>query len=599
MLFVMLTFFLASLVGEIIATHGIVVEKLAIAESATTEASSMSAGTDVVNDLLADSGLETFSVQVPMKMMSSCSDGRNYMVDFSSQGIIQFNPSLVRDNLINQYGFIPPCFGLTLENNMLTMVLQPSFDSAVFRNMTLLNLANNQITLIESGTFQLGNIGNLILLYLGNNRLTELPLDFLDDTRISVLDLSYNQFQTLPLGVVNVTRSVTKLSVLSLAYNGLGILDLDLLRNFFFGNLILENNKITTIVYSTPTSVFTFSTLQFLDLSSNRISTVPPIFGCLSRLLLNNNVYISQLMDLRCTEILPAPVPSPTAPATSSTCQASTRLPTVLGLSGCSIAALASNSFPAVSSAYFSYRVQNLDLGQNVITYIEDGAFACIGELKFLFLSGNSLTGINSAMFENLLLQQFDVSFNELSVIDNTSLPVLTQLSTLSLQGNRITLIAPNTFQREPLQANLFLTNINLAKNLLVEILPSTFAGCSQVITLNLASNCLTQITEPYFSDMPLFETLDLSENNISVINGDTFKNESRILISDLDLSGNRLTMVSQSLMASLSGVETLNLADNLITFIETHAFNKLYSIVTLDLQLNEIALIRSDVCDS
>lgn len=547
----------------------------------------------------------------PLQPAIECSSNTTAMVDFSIQSLTEINPlTLV------QYipGSGPYC--LTLQDNLITRILDTAFTYGAFNRMISLNLNNNFISSIEPGAF--GSLNStvpkctsLCALYLWNNRLSSLPSDFLSGTSITVLDLTANDFYTLPTGVVSVTRASVQLTTLSVARNYLTLVDLDALDGLNFSQLILSENQISFVAYTDTTPIA--NRIILLDVSNNNLSVIPTVFGCILNLYVDYNVGITELGGLYCDYPIPevddvivshsTSIDVPSSPNTSTPGVPSTQCLATSGrflnfitfsVRGCSISRISSSTFQYAHPMF----VHELDFSNNSITMIEPGAFACVPTLRNLILSENSLTRVDSAMFGAAQVHYLDVSFNHITSIQKDALPTPTSLISCIFDGNRISTISPYAFQLGDAD-NEHLVSIHLAKNWITEIPSSAFAGCSAVTDLNLAANRLTILTRSLFDDMPRLSVLNVAENLIAEFDPDASFLMSGSLVSHLDLSGNRLSMVSQSWTASLQFVRTLNLADNFITFIETDAFNALCGVVTLDLQLNDIALIRPEVPNS
>eukprot|EP00041_Stephanoeca_diplocostata_P038321 m.1498211 g.1498211 ORF g.1498211 m.1498211 type:complete len:1885 (+) comp25202_c1_seq4:239-5893(+) len=524
-------------------------------------------------------------------------------VDFSAQSIAEINP-VVLSASVPESGL----YHLDLQNNSLTRILSIDFTYDVFNRMLALNLNNNFITRIDPGAF--GSVDSsvhicvsLVALYLWDNRLSSLPDNFLSGTSITTLDLTENLFEELPRGVVGATRTSTKLRALSLARNRLTYLDLDGLGGLEFSQLILSDNLITFVAFTERTPIVNLIIL--LDVSANKLTALPTVFGCILNLYAENNVGITALGEFFCASAdiqrnnestnstqparstLSPNTPTPPPPQCGSAVQ-SCRFVT-FSVRGCSISSISSGIFRYALPEF----VDELNFNDNSITIIETGAFACVPMMRKLILSENFLTRLDAAMFGNAQVQYLDVSFNRLTVLQKDQLPIPTSLFSFVADGNLITVISYHTFQRNETD-NLNLVSIHLAKNRIVDIEAGALAGCSAVTDLNLAANQITRITRSMFDDLPRLSILNVAENLINAIDPETHLHVSGSLISHLDLSGNRLTMLSVPLTMIFCGARTLNLADNLITSIQPGALNQLISVVTLDLQLNEIASIRS-----
>lgn len=491
-------------------------------------------------------------------------------------------------------------FCLDLQNNSLTQILTNAFASSTFKLMITLNLNFNFITFIEVGAF--GDPANsctaLTSVSLHANMLTSLPPNFLSGRGIGILDLSSNRFATAPQSVLNGTQ-LPKLNILSLGDNMLTYIDLTPLDGVMFCTVLLSNNEITQISY-TP-SKFMYS-ISHLEAASNQLQHIPPSFGCIMQLMLNDNPGISDLVDLYCPSATAGgptlnPIHTENASSECGTPTSSMGLITSsLSLSGCSISIISNTTF-RIPSALPSFQMSSLDLSNNLLEVIENGAFGCLTQINNLFLSGNRLTNLNSAMFGAVAIHYLDVSFNRITQVQRSSLPALSSIQGLTLEGNLISTVSTLTFG-DPQSS---LASINMAKNHLTSVPPLVFANCSMLSSLNIADNNLTLLTPSYFETLTALTTLNLARNNIAIILNGTFRYQSQQLFASVDLSGNALTAVTKNITSSLGTVQTIMLADNDITAIEAGSLDTLPGVLTLNLRANQLSIIRGQVryrCD-
>ncbi|XP_028302027.1 lumican [Gouania willdenowi] len=177
-------------------------------------------------------------------------------------------------------------------NNHLTSV-----PSALPVGLKQLRLAHNQISSISPGAFK--NLKNLTLLLLQGNRLQTLTEgDFTGLGSLNLLDLSGNLFSAVPR---HLPPSVQQLYLSNNSLTGLdedsfeGLLDLKYLRMSHCG---LQNPNVHR-------QVFNFSSLVELDLSYNKLTTVPRVPTTLQYFYLEANAIQEFNVTSFCREVGP------------------------------------------------------------------------------------------------------------------------------------------------------------------------------------------------------------------------------------------------------------------------------------------------------
>uniref|UniRef100_A0A8D0AEW4 Slit homolog 3 (Drosophila) n=1 Tax=Sander lucioperca TaxID=283035 RepID=A0A8D0AEW4_SANLU len=91
--------------------------------------------------------------------------------------------------------------------------------------------------------------------------------------------------------------------------------------------------------------------------------------------------------------------------------------------------------------------LKKINLSNNKLRDIRDGAFDGAGGVLELLLTGNKLTGLQGRMFKGLIgLKTLMMRSNQISCIDNSTFTGLSSVRLLSLYDNRISSIAPGAF---------------------------------------------------------------------------------------------------------------------------------------------------------
>nr|XP_046240116.1 lumican isoform X2 [Scatophagus argus] len=172
-----------------------------------------------------------------------------------------------------------------------------SVPSALPAGLEQLRLAHNQISSISPGAFQ--NLHNLTLLLLHGNRLQTIKEgDLKGLLSLNLLDLSGNLFSSVPR---HLPPSVQQLY---LSNNTLSGLDEDSFVGFF--NLkYLRLSQCGLQSHGVHPQVFNLSSLVELDLSYNKLSTIPTVPTTLQYLYLEANEIQGLNMTSFCREVGP------------------------------------------------------------------------------------------------------------------------------------------------------------------------------------------------------------------------------------------------------------------------------------------------------
>ena len=206
---------------------------------------------------------------------------------------------------------------------------------------------------------------------------------------------------------------------------------------------------------------------------------------------------------------------------------------------GCQYISLAGLGITSVAKDTFKgmLRLHNVDLADNEIVDLDDGAFDGAPNLKRLNLKGHSLSVIREGTFGGTLynLVLLDMSYGSRNAeypgpmlrFEPRALYGLTGLEVLNLYGNGITdeTLAPGIFQR-----------------------------CRRLSRIDLSYNKLTTITDKTFMGLGAsLWSLGLTRNNIRCISKGAFAGFTRLL--QVGLAHNKLTMLPRGLLSSVAVV--------------------------------------------
>ncbi|XP_071987096.1 slit homolog 1 protein isoform X1 [Engystomops pustulosus] len=334
---------------------------------------------------------------------------------------------------------------IDLSNNQISEIAPDAFHG--LRSLNSLVLYGNKITDLPKGVF--GGLHALQLLLLNANKINCIRADtFQDLQNLSLLSLYDNKIQSLAKGTFAALRAI---QTLHLAQNPF-ICDCNLkwLADFLRTNPIetsgarcasprrLANKRIGQIKSkkfrcSAKEQYFIPGT-EDLQLSSECNSDVvcPPKCRCESNVVDCSNLKLSKIPDR---------IPQSTAELRLNNNEISTLEATGLF-----------RKLP---------HLKKINLSNNKISEIEDGAFEGGASVSELHLTANHLESVRSAMFRGLEgLRTLMLRNNKVSCVHNDSFTGLRNVRLLSLYDNQISTITPGAF--DTLQS---LSTLNLLAN--------------------------------------------------------------------------------------------------------------------------------------
>ncbi|KAL0994588.1 hypothetical protein UPYG_G00124490 [Umbra pygmaea] len=260
------------------------------------------------------------------------------------------------------------------------------------------------------------------------------------------------------------------------------------------------------------------------------------------------------------------------------------------------------NSITKVGKKTFcgSLALRNIDLHNNVILEIEDGAFDFLRYLSELDLSINSITCITD--FNLSQLKVLNLSKNSMECFQTTDSDEEYELLYLDLRENKIhyfpVLPRRNKLMYLDLSRNRLMSVNTTGTEDELEYFRDTFVthtrshgtsrhqDLSRLMYLDMSYNQIQNIPQSFFCSMVSLEHLNISNNCIATFSVDQ---ESPLnLLKTLDLSYNALQNLSFG-ENTLRSLQELFLQGNFLRIMDSGTFLRLPSIRGLHLQQNYI----------
>ncbi|XP_054003732.1 protein artichoke [Hylaeus anthracinus] len=254
----------------------------------------------------------------------------------------------------------------------------------------------------------------------------------------------------------------------------------------------------------------------------------------------------------------------------------------VLSLSGNNIESLPRAAFSMVGDSLL-----RLDLSENELSHMEDGALSGLERLLLLNLSRNDLGRFNSDAFKGAYnLLQLDLSANFLQEFPSDALRLLTDLKFLNMSNNLITDI-----DQAHLSGLKELQVLDLSRNNIGRLGVNTFSGLAALTRLDLSLNALRTIEESSFEGLTRLKWLSLQDNNILLVPATALTRLPSL--THLHVEFNRIAALSTELIkATASRLVTLALTRNLVREIPPGSFHDFENLISIELSGNMLSTI-------
>lgn len=272
-----------------------------------------------------------------------------------------------------------------------------------------------------------------------------------------------------------------------------------------------------------------------------------------------------------------------------------------LSLSGNSITKISSDAFRGALA------LRNVNLHNNVIMEIEDGAFDLLDQLLDLDLSKNSINCITD--FNLYSLRTLNLSQNSLEMFQSAPSDEISELVSLDLSQNKLPLLPliPRKNKLEYLDVSRNqIQSVNVTGNYHGQIF--FFCMClapaprvtkdhtcfHHLKHLDMSFNNFQTLPEYLFYTMLSLEVLDVSNNCITSF---TLSRDLLPKVRVLNLSENSL-QTFRITSESLQSLEELYLNGNVLTVLDFQTFQSLPTLRILHLQRNDIQICPHDTFD-
>lgn len=355
-------------------------------------------------------------------------------------------------------------------------------------------------------------------------------------------------------------RALNELRYLSIEFCKLG----NLTDGSFKGlsnlrNLTIRTHNADWSTMNLYISPYVFNDLQhldYLDLSSNNIWSVPDGLFCPLKKIMFLNLSHNEIHDLLTLHF--------------------------------------SVSLSTHRSKMCGVSLVEVDLSHNKLINFPPAMFSALGLLKVLNLSRNEMSSLADRSFEGLSsLTYVDLSDNKLSSLPPELFTETIRLKEIHLRNNSINVLAPGIFSVLSELVVLDMSSNDLNSHWIGS---ATFAGLHKLAILDLSTNKINKVDATMFKSLKLLQVLRLQENYIDMIPENTFLE--LVSLHTLVLSNNRLSVISSFTFDGLKNLQTLSLDVNRLSLIDTNAFKKCPNLQDLHLNRNKLQTVPEALRD-
>ena len=421
---------------------------------------------------------------------------------------------------------------LILNNNRLGKLEEGMFEGLV--NLKKLYLTSNQIQTAAPASFK--SLRNLLLLDLGQNNLSHLTNILQHTPHLQTLNITANNISNFHSWELSNTS--TELVSLDLSLNNLMVFSLtaDIFPNLT--SLDLENKGIKNGIVWEVNDTSYLSAVSKLDISGVRSSShglqevLETFNSSLMYLKLNHmNNNLQDLINISC------------------------KIPSLTSLK------VQNNGIKVIRSdmLHLCTNLNELDLGENIITVISHNSFQSLRQLKILTIKSNRLGSVPKAV-RKTQISELDLSLNSINVLDCNDFANMTCLRILNLNKNHLSTLKDCVFKDLVNLEQLMLQNSNLYQ------LNGAFKkNMPNLQVLHLAHNLLTDLDQGEFKALHSLKKLSLQGNNLEKLNNGTFNGLSNLTY--LNLESNAIKQIKNSAFGDLKALKTLNLMTNKLRY--------------------------------
>lgn len=279
---------------------------------------------------------------------------------------------------------------------------------------------------------------------------------------------------------------------------------------------------------------------------------------------------------------------------------------------------LHNSSIPVLEKqAFGSLIIKHLDLADNGMTSISDGAFySQLEGIEGIAVTNNSLKDFPK-LGKMPKLASLDLTGNELTEIPEGTFDQTPKLKILRLERNKICTLTRNALN----ETKQFLELLDLSDNCFKDIPAQNLRSAKKLTYLDMSNNQLTDLTAQQFMTLPSLKEVRLNNNKIRHFSPLSFMNVPNLQhlylrynelyelepnrfqgfqkLELLDLTGNKITKIKSSAFKEVMSLKQLFLDENRIESVETLAFSSNPKLQMISMQENKIDTLYRNAFES
>lgn len=234
----------------------------------------------------------------------------------------------------------------------------------------------------------------------------------------------------------------------------------------------------------------------------------------------------------------------------------------------------------------FNPGLRRLNMAHNVISSLNEG-LVFFDRLEELDLSNNVLTYLGTGNFvEQVQLQELRLAHNNLTTLKPEAFRGLKSLTLLDLSHNGMIELQAGVLEDTPR-----LTVLLLAHNKLHILVRHTFRGLRNLHVLDLCDNYFRDVPSHALDDLKSLKSLHLCRNRLTRLEPDAFTTPS---LTSLSLETNNIDHIEDGALQRLKNIQKLNLNDNLLREVPAAVLSFLLMLDTLILSKNNFTTIEA-----